>query len=131
MRRYVLIGIGGFAGAVLRYTLKNWEVLHISSQFYMNIMIINIAGCFILAFFLRLAFDIWEMDSNLRLGIATGFIGAFTTFSTLCREAVSLVFNANVPFFFMYLFLSVAGGLAAVYLGDMAAKKVIRIKELL
>lgn len=131
MRRYALIGIGGFAGAVLRYTLKNLEALHISSQFYFNTVIINITGCFILAFFLRLVFDIWEIDSDLRLGIASGFIGAFTTFSTLCRETVNLFLGNSVFFSFLNLLLSIAAGLAAIYLGDMAAKKVIRIKELL
>ena len=131
MRRIVYIGIGGFLGAISRYGLKNWQVLHISSQFYLNTVIINIVGCFILALFLRLAFDIWELDSDFRLGIATGFIGAFTTFSTLCRETIGLLFSGAVMYSLLNLVFSVTAGITAVYLGDMCAKKIIILKEVL
>ena len=131
MRRYIYIGIGGFLGAILRYVLKNWQVLHLSNKFYLNTVIINIIGCFILAFFLRLAFDIWEIDSDIRLGISTGFIGAFTTFSTLCKEFTVLLFSGDAFFSFFYLLLSIGAGLCAVYLGDASAKKIIIIKEIL
>ena len=131
MRRIVYIGIGGFLGAISRYVLKNWQALHISSQFYLNTVIINIVGCFILALFLRLAFDIWELDSDFRLGIATGFIGAFTTFSTLCRETIGLLFSGAVMYSLLNLVFSVTAGITAVYLGDMCAKKIIILKEVL
>jgi CrcB protein len=111
--------------------IKNWPVLHISSQFYLNTVIINIVGCFILSLFLRLAFDIWELDSDLRLGIATGFIGAFTTFSTLCRETVALLLSGAALYSLMNLIISVTAGITAIYLGDICAKKIMILKELL
>ena len=128
MRRYCFIGIGGFLGAVLRYTIKNIELFNFGGTFHYNILFINIAGCFILAFFLRLAVDIWDLDSDLRIGIATGFIGAFTTFSTFCKEYSSLLLGGNIAQSSLYLFLSVGMGIFAVYLGDAAAKKSIGIK---
>lgn len=131
MRRIIYIGIGGFLGAISRYVLKNLQVLHISSQFYLNTVIINIIGCFILALFLRLAFDIWELDSDFRIGISTGFIGAFTTFSTLCRETAGLLFSGVALYSLLNLIFSVGAGLAAIFLGDMCAKKIIIIKEIL
>ena len=130
MRRYIYIGVGGFIGAISRYTVKNWQIPNNLDLIYLNTFIINITGCFVLAFFLRLAFDIWETDSDLRLGIATGFIGAFTTFSTLCRETGVLLLNGSIVSSLIYLMLSVAAGLTAVYLGNAGAKVVIDLKAL-
>lgn len=131
MGKYTCIGIGGFLGAILRYVLKNWHVLHLSNKYYFNTVIINIIGCFILAFFLRLAFDIWDVAPDFRLGISTGFIGAFTTFSTLCREMTGLLFSGDVFFAFLYLLFSIGAGLCAVYLGDILAKMIMLVKEIL
>lgn len=129
MRRLLYIGAGGFLGAIFRYSIKNLELFSFGGTFKYNVLIINIAGCFIIAFFLRLAIDIWDLDTDLRLGISTGFIGAFTTFSTLCKEYMGLVNNGNILLSSMYLFLSVTVGIFAVYLGDSLAKKVMFIKE--
>ncbi len=130
MRRYILIGTGGFGGAILRFLMKRMEGLHIFNQLHLNTMIINMTGCFVLAVFLRLVLDKWEIDTDWRLGIATGFLGAFTTFSTLCRETVSLMLAGRLYIALLYMLLSVAIGLIAVILGDMAGKKVVRIVEL-
>ncbi|MHB1391826.1 MAG: fluoride efflux transporter FluC [Clostridia bacterium] len=130
MRKYTYIGIGGFLGAVSRYALKNWQVLNVSNLYHLNIVIINIIGCFILTYFLRLAIDVWEVDTDIRLGISAGFIGAFTTFSTLCRDTVDLLLSGDILFSIISTFLSVIAGLAAIYLGDMGAKKLIKVMEL-
>lgn len=123
MRTYIYIGVGGFLGAVLRYTIKNWQMLNIFSPFPFDIFIINMAGCFALAFFLRLAFDIWEVDPDVRLGISTGFLGAFTTFSTFCRDIVSLFLGGHLFYAATNAILSVTVGAAAVYLGDVCGKR--------
>ncbi len=130
MRRYTYIGFGGFLGAVSRYALKNWQILNISNNLHLNILIINIIGCFILTYFLRLAIDVWAVDPDIRLGISAGFIGAFTTFSTFCRDTVGLLFSGNILFSIINTVLSVIAGLAAIYLGDMCAKKLIKVMEL-
>ncbi|MGE5493729.1 MAG: fluoride efflux transporter FluC [Burkholderiales bacterium] len=49
--------------------------------------------CFLLALIMSVALELLELNSNLRLGIATGLLGAFTTFSTICKEASSLIFQ--------------------------------------
>lgn len=129
MRRWLYIGAGGFLGAIFRYAVKNLELFSSGGTFKFNILFINITGCFIIAFFLRLAIDIWDLDADLRLGVSTGFIGAFTTFSTFCKEYTGLLSNGDVFLSSVYLFLSVTVGIFAVYLGDSLAKKVMFIKE--
>jgi fluoride exporter len=127
MRKYIYISIGGFVGATGRYALRNWHVLDISNQFHIDTIFINILGCFTLALFLRLAYAIGEVDSDLRLGITTGFIGAFTTFSTVCKEIVGFLFNDDILFFIINMVVSIATGLAAVYLGEVCAKEIIKV----
>jgi fluoride ion exporter CrcB/FEX len=56
----------------------------VNSRF--NTLVVNLVGCFLLAAILTLALEVLEISSDLRLGVSTGFIGAFTTFSTLCKE---------------------------------------------
>ncbi len=127
MRRYLYIGIGGFLGAISRYMLKDWLMLNINDPLHLNIIIINIIGCFIFTYFLRLAIDVWKVDPDIRLGVTTGFIGAFTTFSALCRDTVGLLNSGEILFSIINPLLSVLAGLAAIYLGDLGAKKLIKL----
>jgi fluoride ion exporter CrcB/FEX len=62
----------------------------------------NVLGAFALAFILTIAFEIWTFDSDIRLGVTTGFLGAFTTFSTLCKETVGLMQNGDIFPQFIY-----------------------------
>lgn len=128
MHRYIFIGIGGFLGANLRYLIKNWTVLNIKSSFPVDTLIINSMGCFLLALFLGFAFEILEVDPDLRLGISTGFIGAFTTFSTLCREAVALYFSGESLLSAIYVFLSIAAGMLAIFMGCSISKRLMELK---
>lgn len=127
MRKFVFIGIGGFLGAIIRFVMKNWQMLSIGGPLQANIFVINIIGCFALAMFLGIAFDNRKADIDFRLGISTGLIGAFTTFSTLCREIVDLFTGGYILTAILYSVMSIAVGLAAVYLGEACAKKLLQI----
>ena len=123
--KYVLIAIGGILGANLRYLI---EGVHISGSYHgfpVNTFLINIAGSFILALVLTIAFEIWEYDASLRLGIATGFLGAFTTFSTLCKETVILFYQGNYAVAAGYVGGSAVIGCAAAFLGIIVAREFI------
>lgn len=130
MRKYILIGIGGFVGAILRFLLKNtlWIA---SSPLPAATLLINISGSFVLGLFLTLAYEIWELEADLRLAAATGFLGAFTTFSTLCKETIGLFDMKQGLSFIVYPIVSVVFGLLAVYLGIALAKEFIqhRVKK--
>ena len=100
-------------------------------NFPINTLIINVIGCFLLALIITVAFEILKFSSNLRIGIASGLLGAFTTFSTLCKETAGLI---SQEFYFLavsYIAVSIILGLLAVYLGVAIARKVIvrRIRE--
>ncbi len=123
MRKYIFIGAGGILGAILRYLIKNTNIYQYHGNLPLNTFIINIAGSFILALVLTIAYKVKEIDNDLRLGIATGFLGAFTTFSTLCKETVSLFSQGDYFSAIVYVSTSTIIGLAAVYLGMALARR--------
>ena len=125
MRKYIYIGIGGFLGAILRFLAKNIPIYNYHEKVPLNTLFINVTGCFVLALVLTVAFKIWKFDADIRLGIGTGFLGAYTTFSTLCRETAELI---NKGYYFSavsYITISVVLGLAAVYFGVILARVVV------
>lgn len=125
VKKYIYILIGGAAGAVLRAVIKDINLFNYSGNIPINTLIINVSGAFILMFFLTVAFEVAEFDANIRLGISTGFLGAFTTFSTLCKETTVLIFNGYYFSAFIYILLSAVLGLATAYGGYILAKKSI------
>lgn len=121
MKKYIYIGIGGFFGAIARLVIK---VIHLPTIFGItsNILIINIIGSFILSLFLFLTIHKLKISEELKNGISGGFIGAFTTFSTFCKEAVGFINNNEIYKFIIYTFSSILLGLAAAALGYTLAK---------
>lgn len=81
---YVYIGVGGFLGAIARFALGQLIGTINQTAFPWGTLTINLLGSFVLGFFLTVALEQLSISAELRLGIATGFLGAFTTFSPLC-----------------------------------------------
>lgn len=132
MRKYVLIGSGGFLGAILRYLIKGIDVFNHPIPIPLATLVINLSGTFLLAFILTAAFEAWEIDPDVRLGIATGFLGAFTTFSTLCKETAVLLLGGNYLSAATYIAVSIMLGLASAFLGFAAAhtaRKLVKSKK--
>src|SRR5665647_1560296 len=125
MRKYIYISIGGALGAVLRLAIKNNNFLDYSVNFPINTLIINITGCFILALFLTIAFGVMNVNADIQHGVATGLIGAYTTFSTLCKETSILINSGEYSSALTYVTLSISLGLIAVFLGIILARKII------
>lgn len=134
MRKHLFIAIGGILGAVLRYLIESIRIYGYHGNLPLNTLMINVAGSFLLALILTIAFEILPLDTNVRLGIATGFLGAFTTFSTLCKETVGLLREGFYFSALSYITVSTVLGLAAVYFGVVLAREAVsklvkKIKE--
>lgn len=124
MRKYMYIGCGGFAGAILRYLIEQVRIQNYHENVPLNTLFINISGTFLLAFIMTLALEVWEIDADVRIGITTGFIGAFTTFSTLCKETANLMRNGDYFSAISYITVSTMLGLAAAYIGVVLAREI-------
>ena len=122
MRKYVYIGLGGAAGAILRYLIT---AVHVENQnMPISTLFINISGCLALGFILTLALEILEFSPNLRLGIAVGFLGAYTTFSSVCKQTVDLMTLGNYFTAIIYISVSAVLGFGATYFGIILAREV-------
>jgi CrcB protein len=115
-------------GALARYAAKVFIIFPGKWDFPLNTLMVNLAGCFLIALVLTASMDYMEISAELRMGITTGFIGAFTTFSTLCRETFHLLSDGRFAAGLIYPALSVVLGLGSVFLGVMAAHGLFRLR---
>jgi len=123
LTKYLAVALGGAAGAMLRYYLGETVLGRAFAPFPLATFVINVTGSFILGFFLTLATERLHISPHLRLAIAVGFVGAYTTFSTFEYETARLVEERFRLTAFLYVVLSFAVGFAAVWGGIFAARK--------
>ena len=124
LTKYLAVAAGGALGAVLRYYLGGTLLGRAAAPFPTATFAINVSGSFALGLFLTLATERFNVSPHLRLAVAVGFVGAYTTFSTFEYETAKLVEDGDLTRAFLNVLLSVAAGLLAVWLGIFAARKV-------
>lgn len=114
---YFLVGLGGIFGALLRYLLGIMIPSIWSHSFPMATLIINLSGCFLLGWFTTYLFQLKILHPHIVSAIGTGFVGAFTTFSTFSVETVQLITSQKWGFAITYIFISFFGGLLFTGMG--------------
>ena len=80
---FVLIALGGAAGTLGRYLVDAWVTERTVSAFPWGTFVVNMSGSFVLGLLFALAIDRDVLPSDIRLPVMVGFVGAYTTFSTL------------------------------------------------
>ena len=84
------VGLGGFLGANSRYLVTQWAAERWGVDFPYGTLIVNVSGSFLIAFFLTLATGRLAISTEVRLFVAVGFLGGFTTFSSFSYETLQL-----------------------------------------
>jgi CrcB protein len=87
----VLIAAGGAAGAVARYLVDNAVLDRVPGAFPLGILVVNLTGAFLLGLLAALIIERGLLPSELRSPLLVGFLGAYTTFSTLMLDSWRLV----------------------------------------
>lgn len=115
--RYFMVGLGGVFGALARYGASLF--LNDRGILPWGTLVVNLTGCFLLAFFLTLVLNKLSGHSYFVLAVSTGFIGSFTTFSTISVETISLMQSSTLlgP---VYLVMTLAGGYLLTWAGYSA-----------
>jgi CrcB protein len=114
----ILIGAGGFFGAIARYLVDGW----ISGStrvgaFPAGTFVVNLSGAFALGLLFALALEKASIDPRIRGPVMIGFIGAYTTFSTLMLESWRRAEDGSWGLALLNLTLSVVLGMGAVFAG--------------
>lgn len=123
LTKYLAVAAGGALGAMARYYLNGSQLSRMAVPFPTATFVINVTGSFILGFFLTLVTERVSVGPHLRLAVAVGFVGAYTTFSTFEYENAKLIEGREYLITFLYVVLSFIVGFAAVWGGIIAARK--------
>jgi fluoride exporter len=120
MRIVLLIGLGGMAGTFARYFFQVFFSRF--SPLPLATFVANMLGCFLIGVIFGLHHK-QHISDNLRLIMATGFCGGFTTFSAFALENYSFFTENNFKVALAYIGLSILLGILAVYFGNMISKE--------
>ncbi|HTI14569.1 MAG TPA: fluoride efflux transporter CrcB [Dictyobacter sp.] len=112
----VFIGLGGALGALARYTVGHLITQKVGSRFPYGTLTINVTGALVIAFIFGLVSH-KVMSTTLQAILATGFLGGYTTFSTMSWEGVQLARGGSVRSSVLYLGGNVVLGLIAATVG--------------
>lgn len=123
---YLFVGIGGVIGSLLRYLLSNLILNIWGEGFPIGTFLINLSGAFLLGLITSSLVIPKKLHPNLLAAISTGVIGSYTTFSTFCLETVQLIESEHYFKGFLYIFISLLGGLLLVRMGNQLGEQAIK-----
>lgn len=110
----ILVMLGGFFGAICRFSLGNWNFLHSANGLPTGTLIINLVGSLLLGW---LVANYREQYPKIFLFLGTGFTGSFTTFSTFSVEMLNLLEKGKIGLALGYVSGSLLAGIGLALIG--------------
>jgi len=127
MYNLIILGFGGFLGAISRYLLSGYvQNLFKQDGFPYGTLVVNLLGCFVLGILTHAAGAKGMFDAQTRLFLMVGFVGAFTTFSTFSVESASLFQNGQSAAGLLNILGSNLLGLIFVFIGQSIASQFLK-----
>ncbi|MBU7007799.1 fluoride efflux transporter CrcB [Phosphitispora fastidiosa] len=123
---YLAVAAAGFLGAVTRAALGKAADALIVTVFPLGILIVNLTGCLILSFFLTLTAERLKINPKLRLAVGSGFLGAYTTFSTFAVDSIGLIVSRQIWGGLGYIIGTSLGCIALAWLGAAAGRSLAK-----
>jgi len=123
MLNILLVAAGGAVGSALRHLVNAAALRLLGPNYPWGTVAVNLAGCLAMGVFIELLARRWGSSPELRLFIATGVLGGFTTFSAFALD-FAVLWDRAAPTAVGYAVVSVAGSLIAVFAGMWLARGV-------
>jgi len=123
---YIFILFGGGLGAVARYSVSRWVLSMTTPTFPMGTLAVNLVGALAIGFLTGL-FERLAVSQQFRLFLFVGFLGGFTTFSSLALESFNLLKGSEFALALLNLIGSNAAGLALAAGGYYLAGSALRL----
>ena len=117
IRNPVAVSLGAISGALCRYYLNLWFVERFGVGFPYGTFFINVTGCFLMGLVFMATESAIAISPEVKLLVATGFLGSYTTFSTYGLDTVSLIEAKGVIPALIYGVGSAVIGIISVKLG--------------
>jgi fluoride exporter len=126
--RLLWIAIAGAAGSLCRFgtyqLVDKIAPQKLSTVWHIATIIVNVSGCFVYGFLVEWLASHAAPDSNLRLILLTGFLGAYTTYSTFAFDTYDLQLSTGLLAAFGFVALQVATGWGAMIAGVAVGRAV-------
>jgi CrcB protein len=123
IRAPIAISLGAIPGALSRYYLTRLFANWLGASFPFGTFFINISGSLVMGFFVTLTLERTITSPDLRLLVAVGFLGAYTTFSSYSLDTASLLQTGNKGIALLYWLGSPTLGLIGLEIGSFLARK--------
>ena len=118
-----LIALFGAVGTLTRYGLQGLAQTRMGTTFPYGTLLINLTGCLLLGFIGQLTLNRMLLSSDMRIAIAVGFFGGYTTFSSFGWETAKLLETGEWLRATTYVAFSVFGGLLLSVAGIRLANR--------
>jgi fluoride exporter len=122
--KYVMVGVGGCLGSILRFWLGSYIGSRMGTRFPYGTFVINITGSFLIGLVYAFVTARTQWSPNWRYLIPIGFIGGYTTFSSFEYETLLTIQAGQVGLGLLYVVLSVVVGFVAVWGGVVMGRAI-------
>ncbi|WP_437310710.1 fluoride efflux transporter CrcB [Sorangium sp. So ce388] len=125
MERWFWIGLGGAAGTLARYALSTWCEERFGAGFPYGTLAVNVLGSFLLGAIGEIAATTELLSPTLRLGLSTGVMGGFTTYSSFNNETIRLIHYKSWGAGLANISITLVSCLIAGVLGMAVARRLV------
>lgn len=122
----LLVGVGGFAGAIARYGLSV-SLQRVSLEWPVGTLAANVLGCLLVGVLAGVAARGEALSPAVRLALATGFCGGFTTMSSMIYETAAMLRDSEILHAALYVVGTFALSLVAFVVGVTAVRALLKM----
>jgi len=122
MNHFLIVFLGGGIGAALRHGVNRLSLIWFGPGFPVGTLFVNVAGSLAMGLLIGILAAMEPVSNNMRLFLATGILGGFTTFSAFSLDALTLWERGDLGLATLYVAASVLLSLAAVGAGFLISR---------